>query len=569
VRLLLVVLMACACALAQARAPVAAKRFMVSAAHPLATQAGYAVLKLGGNAVDAAIAAQLVLGLVEPEASGIGGGAFLLHWDESGRRLRTYDGRETAPASVREDLFLDAARKPLDFFAAAVGGRSVGVPGVLRLLELVHARHGRLKWADLFQWAIHAAEEGFVMSPLLHAQLEREHFLREDGAAAKVFYDAAGKALPPGSRVLNRAYGATLRALAQGGAEAFYRGEIADDIVRAVRSHRQPGGITLEDLAAYRAVEREPLCGVYRSYRLCSMGPPSSGGVGLLQILGILERAGIDRQAPDTPAAVHLFAEAGRLAYADRDHYVGDPDFLPVPVAGLTDPAYLRERSLQIRAERSLQRAEPGMPPGARISRGPDATLEAKGTTHLSIIDADGNGVAMTSTVESAFGSRVLVHGFLLNNQLTDFSFLPEQSGRPAANRVEPGKRPRSSMAPTFVFAPDGRLRIVLGSAGGAQIINYVAKALMVVLDWNFGIRDAIAAPNMGSRNRDTELERGSSAEAFADALRAMGHPVAVTDMVSGTHGILRTPRGLAGGADPRREGVVIGEKTRGRVPAR
>jgi gamma-glutamyltranspeptidase/glutathione hydrolase len=536
-----------------------AAQFMVAAANPHAARAGAEILRAGGSALDAAIAVQMVLNLVEPQSSGIGGGAFLLHWDARAKRVSVFDGRETAPAAARPDRFLRADGTPLSLPEAIGSGNSIGVPGVLRMLQLAHTKHGRLPWRRLFEPAIRLAGQGFAVSPRLHRLIAADPLLGRFAAARAYFYLPDGSPLPVGHRLKNPELAAVLRRVAEEGADAFYGGDVARDIAAAVAAHPKPGDLTEQDLAGYRALEREAVCGAYRSYRVCGMPPPSSGGIAVLAILGVLERFPMSRVRAGSRDAIHLFAEAGRLAYADRDHYVGDPDFLPVPVAGLTDPAYLRERSLQIRQERSLQRAEPGTPPGARISRGPDSTLEARGTTHLSIIDADGNGVAMTSTVESAFGSRVLVHGFLLNNQLTDFSFLPAESGRPAANRVEPGKRPRSSMAPTFVFAPDGRLRMVLGSAGGAQIINYVAKALVLALDWNFGIQDAIAAPNMGSRNRDTELERGSSAEAFADALRAMGHPVAITDMVSGTHGILRTPRGLAGGADPRREGIVTG----------
>jgi gamma-glutamyltranspeptidase/glutathione hydrolase len=536
-----------------------AAQYMVAAANPHAARAGTEILRAGGSALDAAIAVQMVLNLVEPQSSGIGGGAFLLHWDAGAKRVSVFDGRETAPAAARPDRFLRADGTPQSLPEAIGSGNSIGVPGVLRMLQLAHAKHGRLPWRRLFEPAIRLAGQGFAVSPRLHRLIAADPLLGRFAAARAYFYLPDGSPLPVGHRLKNPELAAVLRRVAEEGADAFYAGEIARDIVAAVAAHPKPGDLTEQDLAGYGALEREAVCGAYRRYRICGMPPPSSGGIAVLAILGVLERFPMSRVRAGSRDAIHLFAEAGRLAYADRDHYVGDPDFLPVPVAGLTDPAYLRERSLQIRQERSLQRAEPGTPPGARISRGPDATLEARGTTHLSIIDAHGNGVAMTSTVESAFGSRVLVHGFLLNNQLTDFSFLPAESGRPAANRVEPGKRPRSSMAPTFVFAPDGRLRMVLGSAGGAQIINYVAKALVLALDWNFGIQDAIAAPNMGSRNRDTELERGSSAEAFADALRAMGHPVAISDMVSGTHGILRTPRGLAGGADPRREGIVTG----------
>ena len=374
---------------------------MVTAAHPLAVEAGYSVLKHGGSALDAAIAVQMVLGLAEPESSGIGGGAFLLHWSEKDRTLRSYDGRETAPAAARPDRFLDEGKRPLDFASAVVSGRSVGVPGALRLLELAHRRHGRLAWAELFQFAIFAAEEGFAMSPRLHGVLGRERFLKEDPAAREIYYGADGRPKPVGALIVNRAYGATLRTIAQEGPDAFYRGAIAADMVRAVRAHARAGDMTAADLASYRAVEREPLCGPYREWRICSMAPPSSGGIALLQILGMLERRGFARAAPHSAEAVHLFTEAARLAYADRARYVGDPDFVTVPVASLLDEKYLNQRA-QLIGERSMRLAPPGDAEG--------------GTSHLSVVDAEGNAVVLTTTVESPFGSRIMVRGFLLNN---------------------------------------------------------------------------------------------------------------------------------------------------------
>jgi len=525
---------------ANARDAVTAKQFMVSAAHPLAAEAGYSVLQLGGTALDAAVAVQMVLGLVEPESSGIGGGAFLLHWSEQEKRLRTYDGRETAPAAARPERFLDAHKKPLEFFEAAVGGRSVGVPGVLRLLELAHRQHGRLPWGELLQYAIFAAEEGFVVSPRLHAVLQRERFLQGDASAGKLYYSADGRAKAVGTRLVNRAYGATLRTLAREGVGAFYRGPIAADIVRAVRSHPKPGDLSEQDLAAYGALEREPVCGPYRQWRLCSMGPPSAGGVAVLQILGLLERAGFERAAPDSAAAVHLFAEAGRLAYADRARYLGDPDFVPVPIRKLLDGKYLDRRARLI-GERSMRQAPPG-------------DTEANGTSHFSIVDAEGNVVAMSSTIENPFGSRIMVRGFLLNNQLTDFDFIPG-----SANQVQPRKRPRSSMAPTLVFERDGTLRMALGSPGGPWIINYVAKTLIAGLDWGRDIQAAIEVPNFGSRNGPTLLEQGSSYELLAESLRRKGHEVETAPLASGVHGIERVPGGWRGGADPRREGAVLG----------
>jgi gamma-glutamyltranspeptidase/glutathione hydrolase len=531
---------------------------MVAAANPHAARAGVEMLRAGGSAVDAAIAAQMVLTLVEPQSSGIGGGAFLLHWDEAAKRIRAYDGRETAPAAARPDRFLRPDGTPLSFPEAIASGRSVGVPGVLRALELAHARHGRLPWARLFQPAIRLAERGFAVSPRLHRLIAADPLLARMPAARAYFHLPDGRPLPAGHRLRNPALAQVLRRVAAEGADAFYRGPVARAMVEAVAAQPDPGDLAEQDLAGYRALEREPVCGAYRAHRICGMPPPSSGGIGVLAILGILEHLPFAEARPGSSGAVHLFAEAGRLAYADRDRYVGDPAFVQVPVAGLIDPGYLAERARLVDVARSMVRAAPGTPPGATASLGVDATMEAAGTSHLSVTDARGNAVAMTTTIESAFGSRILVEGFLLNNQLTDFSFVTGEDGRPAANRVEPGKRPRSSMAPTLVFAPDGRLRMAVGSPGGSAILNYVAKTLVGVLDWDMTLQQAIAAPNMGSRNRETEIERGTPLERAGAALRAMGHPVAVVDLVSGAHGVERTPRGLAGGADPRREGVAL-----------
>ena len=529
------------CLPALAREPVTAKRFMVAAAHPLAVQAGYETLRRGGSAVDAAVAVQAMLGLVEPESSGIGGGAFLLHWSEREKKLTSYDGRETAPGAARADRFLDKDGKPLPFFDAVVGGRSVGVPGVLRMLELAHRREGRLPWSGLLQDAIQAAEQGFPVSPRLHAVLQGERFLRADAAAKKVYYGADGEARAAGSRLVNPAYGATLRAIAAGGAEAFYRGDIPADIVRAVRAHSKAGDLTEADVANYRALERAPVCAPNREWRVCSMGPPSSGGIAVLQILGILERTGMAEAPPNSAQAVHLFAEAGRLAYADRARYLGDPGFVPVPIARLLDPKYIDARAKLI-GERSLRRA-------------PAGDTEAAGTSHVSIVDAEGNALAMTTTIENSFGSRIMVRGFLLNNQLTDFDFVPG-----GANQIEGGKRPRSSMAPTLVFDRSGALQLVIGSPGGPFIINYVAKALVAYLDWRLDVQAAVDLPNFGSRNGPTELERGTSYESLAPALRARGHEVVLREMTSGLHAIERIPGGLRGGADSRREGVARGD---------
>jgi gamma-glutamyltranspeptidase/glutathione hydrolase len=507
----------------------AVTRFVVAAAHPRAVNAGHEVLERGGSALDAAIAVQLVLGLVEPESSGIGGGAFLLYWSAKERTLRSYDGRETAPAAARPDRF-----RGMHFMDAVVGGHSVGVPGVLRMLELAHRRHGKLPWSELFKPAIAAAEDGFALSARLHRQLEGEPHLRTE-----VFYQG-GRPKPVGSRIVNPEYAATLRSIASRGAGAFYIGDIARDIVRAVRSHAKPGELAESDLAAYRALEREPLCGPYRQWRVCSMAPPSSGGVAVLQILGLLERTQFARAPPHSATAVHLFAEAGRLAYADRARYLGDPDFVAVPTRKLLEPAYLDRRARLI-GERSMGTAPPG-------------DTEAIGTSHLSIVDAQGNVASMTTTIEATFGSRIMVRGFLLNNQLTDFDFSP---GGP--NALAPRKRPRSSMAPTIVFDAQGQVRLATGSPGGPNIINYVAKSLVAMLDWKLDAQAAAAAPNFGSRNGPTVVEKGSFYESLKSALEARGHEVDANPLVSGVHTVERVRGAWRGGADPRREGSVRG----------
>jgi len=545
-----------------------AAEYMVAAANPLAARAGLQILRDGGSALDAAIAVQMALNVVEPQSSGIGGGAFLLHWDAAANAISAYDGRETAPAAARPDRFLRPDGAPMGLGEAIASGRSVGVPGVLRMLKLAHERHGILPWHELFQPAIRLAEEGFEVSPRLHRLIAADPLLRHNAAARAFFFLPDGRALPAGTRLKNPELAEVLRRIADEGPDAFYAGDIAREIVAAAAApdrYGRAGDLATGDLANYRAIERDAVCGGYRGHRICGMPPPSSGGVGVLAMLGILERFPLARLRAGSAEFVHLFAEAGRLAYADRDHYVGDPDFVGVPTAGLVDPAYLRERSKLIRRGRSMGHAAPGTPPGARAALGADATVQAGGTSHLSIVDADGNAVAMTTSIESAFGSRLFVRGFLLNNELTDFSFAPGEPGRPAANRVEGGKRPRSAMAPTFVFARgrDDRLLLAAGSAGGPSIINYVAKLLVGVLDWKLGVQDAIAAPNVGSRNGDTELEQGSAAEALAPALRALGHPVSVHAMVSGSQAILVAPGGLQGGADPRREGVALGNRWR------
>lgn len=579
-RLLLVALAAvltwaAGCARAEDGKWAEGEHILAAAAHPEAVKAGFAVLEEGGSAVDAAIAMQAVLSLVEPQSSGIGGGGFLLFYDRAAHRVTAYDGRETAPAAVDETLFLGPDGRPLAFMDAALGGRAVGVPGVMRMLALAHRRHGRLPWARLFQPAIRLAEEGFALSPRLHAVLARhaELFRRRGitdpaalGAAGPYFFTKELEPKPVGTILKNPAYARTLRLVADKGVDVFYAGEIARDIVAAVRDNPfSPGVMTLEDLAGYRAEESPPLCGTYRVWRLCSMGPPSSGGSTMLAILGILEGFDLKALGPWGVQAVHLFAEAGRLAYADRDRYTADARFYPVPLPGLIDKAYLARRRALIRADRAMEHAAPGLPPGAEEA-GAGSGPDHPSTSHLVAIDRDGNAVTFTTTVQIAFGSFVMVDGFLLNNQLTDFDFNPrDEDGRPVANRPQGGKKPRSSMTPTFVFDARDRLVMGIGSPGGSRIISYVAKTVIGVLDWGMPIEKAIAAPNLMGRGDVLEIERGTALEALAPRLEQMGHRIRRAEMTSGLHGftVRYDEKGLPhyrGGADPRREGIVLAQ---------
>jgi gamma-glutamyltranspeptidase/glutathione hydrolase len=557
-----------------------AARHMAAAANPLAAEAGRQILAAGGSAVDAAVAMQMVLTLVEPQSSGIGGGAFLLHW--SGAEVQSFDGRETAPLAADENLFVTPQGRAMGFVEAVVGGRSVGAPGVLRMLEMAHKQHGRLPWARLFEPAMRLAENGFAMSPRLHTLLAGDKHLAGTPEARAYFYSADGTPKPVGTMLRNPELATTLRAIASGGADAFYRGPIAADIVTAVRGHpTNPGRLTEADLAAYQAKERPPVCTDYKQWRVCGMGPPSSGGIAVAQMLGIFSRRNISVVPPLTvdgrlepqPDAVHLFSEAGRLAFADRAQYVADPDFVPVATAALTSPTYLAQRAGLI-SDRSMGRASSGTPSGAKVGMAPDESPHRVATSHISAVDGFGNAVSMTTSIEDAFGSRLMVRGFLLNNQLTDFSFLPRESdgkgnarpdGAPVANRVQPGKRPRSSMAPTLIFDRQTRqLLATLGSPGGSLIINYVAKTVVGVLDWDLDIQQAISLPNFGSRNGPTEVEEGRVSAALIEGLKARGHDVRAVPMTSGLQGIVRVrddgAARWAGGADPRREGIALGD---------
>jgi len=531
---------------------------MVAAGHPIAAKAGLAILERGGSAIDAMVATQLVLNLVEPHSSGLGGSAYLLYYDAKKKSLAAFDARETAPMAATRTLFLRPDGQPMSFAEAAIGGRAVGVPGVPRLLETAHARFGKLPWAAVLQPAIDLATNGFPISPRLSRLAFYDKSLAAEPAARAYFLDAEGRAIMPGTRVRNPAFANALKRYAVEGADLFYRGDIARDIVAAVRGHRtNPGLMALEDLEAYRVRDVEPVCAMYRAYRVCSVRPSSYGGIGVLQVLGLLERFDMARLRPGSAEAVHLVSEAERLAYADRARYGGDDRFVDVPVAGLIDRAYLASRSALIRPERSMQRAEAGTPPGTRVAYADDPTLQPMGTTHVAIVDREGNAVALTSSIEWTFGSRQLVHGFLLNNQLTDFNMAP--GAAESANDLAPGKRPRSSMAPVIAFDREGRVDLVAGSAGGSYIIGYVAKALVAMIDWKLDPQAALALPNFVSRNGPTELELGTELESLAATLKAMGHDVRAVEMTSGTHAIRRSAGGWLGGADPRREGVALG----------
>ena len=559
----------------------ATQGFAVAAANPLATDAGYQILLAGGSAIDAAIAVQMVLTLVEPQSSGIGGGAFVLHHD--GKKVEAYDGREAAPSAATDKLFLDAQGKPLPFIDGVVSGLSVGVPGTLSVLEMAHKEHGKLPWATLMQPAIQLAEQGFKLSPHLHRGLMAETYLMNDPVAATYFYDAQGKPFPIGHVLKNPELAAVMRDIAKRGSQALKDGPVAEALVKKVRQHpTRPGSMTLQDLANYKAKKREPLCFDHavqtsgKTYQLCGFPPPSSGTLAIGQMLGILNNtpAGKMQLEQGLPSAdwLHFYTEAARLAFADRGQFVADPDFVQAPGGDwrtLWNPNYLKERSSLIGAQ-SMKVAQPGNPAGTKTAFAPMPAQEEYGTSHISVIDKYGNAVAMTTTIEAVFGSRNMVNsgqgrhgGFLLNNELTDFSYAPaDAQGLPIANRVEGGKRPRSSMSPTLVFEKDtGKLKMTGGSPGGAVIIHYTGKLLIGTLQWGLNTQQAINLPNFSSLNGPTILEEKRFPESTIKALQSKGHDVRETPLPSGLQAIEVTPTGFFGGADPRREGVVMGPK--------
>ncbi|MYL24588.1 gamma-glutamyltransferase [Halomonas alkaliantarctica] len=553
-----------------------AEAFAVAAANPLAADAGYQVLKAGGNAIDAAVAVQMVLTLVEPQSSGIGGGSFLMHFD--GTDVQAFDGREKAPAAVDETLFLDEEGEPLAFMEAVASGLSVGVPGTLKMLEMAHDEHGALEWDALFTPAITLAEEGFEVSPRLHESLASDDALRKDPQAQAFYYQDKDSALPVGTVLKNPALAEVLRQIAKEGSDAFYAGTVAEDVVERVSSHRErPGKLSLEDMAAYDALERAPLCTPWRQWEVCGFPPPSSGHLTIMQILGMLDHqpmqeAPLDNGAPSA-GWLHQFLEVSRLAFADRNRYIADPAFVEAPGGewdSMLAPEYLAKRAALVASNESMGgSAEPGHPGELVTSWAVAPSQPEYGTSHISIVDADGQAVAMTSSIEQAFGSRILTDGgtglaggYLLNNQLTDFSFVPEVEGEPVANRVEAGKRPRSSMSPTLIFERDsGALLGSLGSPGGAAIIHYTARTLVALRDWGLNAQEALTLPHAITLGEGVFVEKDRFPDPTLNTLEAYGHDVNERELTSGLQVIMRQEDGsLFGGADPRREGVVMGD---------
>ncbi|PCK32343.1 gamma-glutamyltransferase [Pseudoalteromonas piscicida] len=540
-----------------------AQKYMVVAANPYASKAGQLMLSKGGSAVDAMIATQLVLTLVEPQSSGIGGGAFILHYDKETNELISFDGRETAPKGASPELFLDQSGHAVRWIEAVVGGRSVGVPGILHAFKSAHDKYGKLPWQTLFKPAIELAREGFIVSPRLNMLLEKKlnPGLTKLSPAKEYFYPD-GKALKPGTLKKNLPLANLYFKLATQGIQAFYEGQNATQLVEAVqKSEIAPGKLALNDLANYKSKTRQAICTSYRVYKVCSMAPPSSGGIAVLQMMKLLEPFDLGKYKANDPEALHLFTQASRLAFADRDFYVADPDFVAVPTRELLDEQYLSSRSKLI-GDMDNPHFPVGDPTVGKLAYAMDDSYELPSTSHVSIVDADGNAISMTSSIEMAFGSTVMVNGYLLNNQLTDFALSPKVGDKLVANRVEANKRPRSSMAPVMVFNQDGSLKLIVGSPGGSRIINYVAQTLVGVLDWGLSPQAAIDLPKITNRNKYTTLEKGTELVEQVPFFEKKGHEVQVRDLNSGLHAIELKDGHLVGGADPRREGVALGESS-------
>ena len=536
---------------------VFARLQMVVSANPYISEAGNMILAQGGNAVDAAIATALMVSLVEPQSGGIGGGGFILYLNPKENILTSIDARETSSNTTKENQYLDNNDKPLNYGQAVSLGTSVGVPSLLKGLALLHQKYGTLEWKKLFLPTIRLAKEGFIISPRLHTLIVKDPFLLKNTNASRYFFDKDLNPLPIGYLLKNPELAKVLEEVSIHGVEKFYEGEIAKDITRAVNQHLTPGGLNGDDLKQYQPVERKVVCGPYRSWKICGMAPPSSGGITLISMLGILQNFPLSQL--DEIDYLHFLSEAGRLAYADRDRYIADPDFIDIPIDSLIDTKYTKERSHLISKTKSMTKAKPGIFNQLSVQLGSDSNSELPATSHISIVDKNGQAVTMTISVASAFGSRIMTNGFFLNNEMTDFSFIPKENQKLIANRVAPNKRPRSSMSPTFVFDDQQRLIMAIGSAGGPSIINYVAKTITGVLDRKLNIQEAIDYPNIGSRNQETELEKGTYVERYAEELQLKGHPLLIREMNSGTQGIWINGEGLWGGVDGRREGVAIG----------
>ncbi len=552
----------------QHKSLVTAKEWMVTAANPLATQAGADILAKGGNAIDAMVTVQLMLGLVEPQSSGIGGGAFLVYWDAKKQQLTTYDGRETAPLDATPRLFQDANGEPLTFYDAVVGGRSVGTPGTVQLMWDTHQKYGRLEWAKLIEPVIEVAQQGFEISPRLATLIAKDATRLSRFAATKnYFFNADGSPKTAGTLLKNPHYAATLNAIAKEGAAAFYQGQIAADIINTVQQAAgNPGVLAQKDFDAYSVRQRQPVCSAYYSFNVCGMGPPSSGALTVGQILSVTEQFDLKSRGAESAQSWQLIADASRLAFADRAMYMADEDFVPVPTQGLLDRDYLKQRAQLIKPGKALKSVNAGSPSWhyahcatTACKRSQDESIELPSTSHFNVVDKEGNVVSITGSVENVFGSRLMVNGFLLNNQLTDFSFRTHKDGKPIANRLEPGKRPRSSMAPTIIMK-NGKPYMAIGSPGGSRIIGYVAQAIIAHTQWGMNIQQAISQPHILNRFGTLDIEQGTYAESWQPEFEKMGFKVNVRDLNSGLHAILIQNGQLQGAADPRREGVAIGQ---------
>ena len=544
----------------EAGVPVTAQNWMLAAANPLAVEAGAEVLRTGGTAADAMVAVQAVLGLVEPQSSGLGGGAFLVWYDAATGALTTLDGRETAPLDVTPKAFLDENGERLKFWDAVVGGLSVGTPGTPMLMAEAHRRWGRADWGGLLEPAIALAEEGFAVSPRMAGAIASDSERLQGFAPTAAYFFPGGTALAAGDLVQNADYAETLRLIAQNGTNAFYSGPVAEDIVTTVQeAEGNPGHLSMADMAIYKVIERAPVCVPYRTYEVCGMGPPSSGALTVGQILGMMDRFDLGGMSPTDPEVWRLIGDASRLAFADRGRYMADSDYVPMPTKGLTDPAYLDSRAALLGGDTALSEVAPGEPQWDHAMRlADDISIEFPSTSHISIVDSYGNALSMTTTIENGFGSRLFVRGFLLNNELTDFSFASHANGVPIANRIEPGKRPRSSMAPTIVMK-DGAPELVIGSPGGSRIIGYVAQAIIAYVDWGMDVQQAVSMPHLVNRFGTYDIEEGTDLAGLEQPLSELGFKVSVRELNSGLHAI-SVGEGLSGGADPRREGIAIGE---------